>query len=423
MKNRILIISHNPFSKVSNNGKTLEAIFSKFDREELSQLYFVEVDLDHEYAGTYFYISDIDVAKSLVGKKIENNFFSKKPATIKFKSNDASSVVRFLRKHSQTFAFFRDLMWQTVRPEETDPVLRWIKEVNPDFIFFVAGNQVSTYKMVRFLAAKFNMKYGVYFTDDYFIYPRQNNVIKKIQNIRVRRSCAEMVQGASICFAIGEMMAEEYTKYFGRKFVPLMNMVDTNNPVLTETRNQKFIISYFGGLHLNRWKMLAEFSSELDATTAVLQVYSHQALTAEMSEAFRKTNVVFKGGICEEQMTDAIGQSDALIHVESDAKEFRSLTKLSVSTKIPEYLNTNKLVIAYGPADIASIKLIADNSLGLVINSQNEIKEKISYILRNPSQIVRLSQAARKFASANFDIEKNSKDFREWIEKVLHNAN
>ena len=59
MKNRILIISHNPFSEISNNGKTLEAIFSKFKKEELFQLYFVDdANADKNYAQSYFFTSD-----------------------------------------------------------------------------------------------------------------------------------------------------------------------------------------------------------------------------------------------------------------------------------------------------------------------------------------------------------------------------
>lgn len=37
---RILIISANPITDSSNNGKTMKAMFSNFKRENLAQLYF-----------------------------------------------------------------------------------------------------------------------------------------------------------------------------------------------------------------------------------------------------------------------------------------------------------------------------------------------------------------------------------------------
>jgi hypothetical protein len=37
---KVLVISHNSFSKSSNNGKTLEALFSEFRRDNIYQLFF-----------------------------------------------------------------------------------------------------------------------------------------------------------------------------------------------------------------------------------------------------------------------------------------------------------------------------------------------------------------------------------------------
>ena len=79
---KILIVSHNPFSRISNNGKTLESIFRNFKKEELAQLYFVEdKDVDLEYAGSYFKITDKELLlKDKEDKKITltRNFFFKK---------------------------------------------------------------------------------------------------------------------------------------------------------------------------------------------------------------------------------------------------------------------------------------------------------------------------------------------------------
>ena len=102
--------------------------------------------------------------------------------------------------------------------------------------------------------------------------------------------------------------------------------------------------------------------------------------------------------------------------------EYRALTKLSVSTKIPEYLNTNKLVIAYGPSDIASIRLIADHGIGLVIHDKKDIRPKIGKILDNLKQITILSEKARNFASTKFDIEKLSSEFKKTIENTIHHS-
>ncbi|MCI3936819.1 hypothetical protein MQX03_06385 [Chryseobacterium aahli] len=398
----------------------MEAIFSKFKKEELAQLYFVEIDVDRDFAEANFYVSDKDVVKSMYGAKIENKYSLTKSLNDNSQNFGESKIVQFLRNHNQTFALFRDLLWQTFRLEKKDSLLSWIKDFNPNFIFFVGGYQASTHRMVRFLSNRFQVKYGIFYTDDYIIYPNQDNILKKIQHGRLKRSYAKTIKDASICFAIGDMMAEEYSKYFNKTFQPIMNMVRTDLPIIKITNNEKFVISYFGGLHLNRWRMLAGFSSQLDQKSIILRVYANDVLKEDVARIFEETNIDFKGCVTGEGLKNAIADSDALIHVESDLLEYRSLTKLSVSTKIPEYLNTNKLVIAYGPKDIASIKLISDNNLGLVINHQNEVREKMDEILKNPSQIAVFSENARNYASSYFNIEKNSLKFKQLIENIIH---
>lgn len=428
MKNRILIISHNPFSEISNNGKTLEAIFSKFKKEELFQLYFVDdANADKNYAQSYFFTSDNDAIKLLLKKRKQNTITKKTsdhkiPNFQKEEQKKESRLVSFLKKHNHSLSIFRDFLWQVAKPEKSKEIKNWIKEVNPNFIFFVGGNQVFSHEMVKNISLELNVKYGVFFTDDYILYPLHNNFLKKIQHKRLQKEYLDTVEKASICFAIGNMMCEEYQHHFKKPFFPIMNMVDVRNPIIQETHNEKFTISYFGGLHLNRWQMLSEFGKELDTDKIILQVFTGSPLTTEIQKSFQEANIVFKGSVKDEDLKKEIANSDGLIHVESDEPEYRALTKLSVSTKIPEYLNTNKLVIAYGPSDIASIRLIADHGIGLVIHDKKDIRPKIGKILDNLKQITILSEKARNFASTKFDIEKLSSEFKKTIENTIHHS-
>ena len=63
---RVLIISNNSFSSVYNNGKTLEALFSSFPKDNLAQLYFHEGSVpDFSFCERYWKISEIDLIKSI----------------------------------------------------------------------------------------------------------------------------------------------------------------------------------------------------------------------------------------------------------------------------------------------------------------------------------------------------------------------
>lgn len=417
MKNKILIISHNPFSKITNNGKTLEVIFSKFSKEEIIQLYFVEDKrIDKDYASSYFKITDKEVVKSLLS--IESKVKGTNLGTGQVKKNKFTQLL-IDKKH--TFAYFRDLLWRIARPQNDIKLHDWISENRPEFIFFVAGNQDFSHKMTRSLSKKYNINYGVFFTDDYILYPQRDSFLKKLQYRKLIKAYHETISKASICFSIGEMMSSEYEKEFKKKFYPIMNMVSISTDTETSINNKKFTISYFGGFHLNRWKMLVEFANELDSNIIDFNVYSSFDLTCEMSNSFKNSNIVFKGYVEGEDLKLAMVKSDALIHVESNDLINKSLTKLSVSTKIPEYLSTGKLVIGYGPADVASMKLIADNNLGIVIENTKDIKNTIEIVSKDLKLLKEYSNRALEFVKENFDIDKNSAKFKDLIENKIKN--
>ena len=73
-------------------------------------------------------------------------------------------------------------------------------------------------------------------------------------------------------------------------------------------------------------------------------------------------------------------QSHFLLHVESFDQLNRTYVKYSISTKISEYLSSNRGVMAYGPHEVASMELLCENGFGCSmtdLDSREEIKKKI----------------------------------------------
>ena len=65
---RVLVISHNVFSKNTCMGKTLDTYFSGWDSNALAQLYFhSEVPTD-DVCKDYYQFTDVDAIKSIVAR-------------------------------------------------------------------------------------------------------------------------------------------------------------------------------------------------------------------------------------------------------------------------------------------------------------------------------------------------------------------
>ena len=56
-----------------------------------------------------------------------------------------------------------------------------------------------------------------------------------------------------------------------------------------------------------------------------------------------------------------------MVHVEAFDKKNRKITRLSLSTKISEYVASGAKVLAIGPAEVGSMRCLADRQLGLCI--------------------------------------------------------
>lgn len=423
---KVLIVSHNPFSKISNNGKTLESIFRDFKKEELIQLYFVEdEDIDTEYASSYFKITDKDLILGTKNKKNVRNDFSENISTQK----SENIIISYLRKQKHNIALFRDYFWDFLNIKANAEMHKWIKQQSPDFIFFVGGNQVFPHNIVSYISKKYYLKSAVYFTDDYIFSTQKNNFLQKIHHKKLHKTYQKTISNVELCFGISDMMCQIYSKYYRKQFFPIMNSIKTNiYDELEKAVNmseQEIIVSYFGGLHLNRDKMiirLGELFSKIKLKKIVIHLYTPSEINTRLRITFQENNVIIKDKVQGKELYQQIINTDILLHTESDDPFNRALTQLSVSTKIPEYLLSKNLVLAYGPTDVASINLLAENNLALIINSEDSEEvniKKLLEIIDNKENQDYLINNAYQYALTKFDEEEISTNFRKAIENEI----
>ena len=417
MKSKILVVSHNPFSSTANNGKTLEAIFGGYGSGELCQLFFSEMTPDMEYCQNYFRLTDKDVIRntfSLSGNSFSTSF-SKERKVVMGKNCKRYRLKRFV----QDVPFLRDFLW-SVGKWDIKPLFEWIENNKPELVFFVGGNNGFAHMVARKLAKRYEIPLVVYFTDDYLLSPISRNWIDSIQRKRMERFYGKTIQQARLCFAIGEKMAQTYTGYFEKPFCPIMNMVPVER-MLPKREHENVVISYFGGLHLGRWRAIVKLGSvlrrlqERHAIDLEFNVYA-QECPPDVLSLFEEQGVAYKGFVKSDVIKEEFAKSDILLHVESSDAYYRSLTKLSVSTKIPEYLSTGRCVLGFGPKEVASMELLSENQVGIVV-SDDESEERM---MQDLNQLIcckelrdRLARNAFEYAKEKFNPEVVRRDFME----------
>ena len=433
---KVLIVSANPFSKSSNNGKTLESLFANFPKENLSQLFFTySKNLDFDYCDNYFYLPDSIILHNLLSLKKQYGYVIGRKSINKKPVNN--SFVSFFRRYFNSnngflnSNFLRDILWKFNDISKNRKLKEWIRLHSPDIIFFHAGGARFSYDIVGYISDVFEIPIFVYYTDDYILNPEYRSILQKLQHKRMYKFYPAMVERAKGCFAIGEMMATEYSKFFKKNFFPIMNQADfdKDGEINQDRNSSKEIISinYFGGLHLQRWKSIVRLGVIINKIALcnnlniVVNIYTATHCTKDMFEQFERSKVNYRGILRGKELRDAQLNSDILLHVESDDVYYRSLTKLSVSTKLPEYLSTRNCILGFGPPEVASMRLLVDNNIGYYVNSGEddiEVMNKLELLLADIELRKNIADRGYKYVCENLNPNIIRKQFEEQLNRL-----
>jgi glycosyltransferase involved in cell wall biosynthesis len=142
------------------------------------------------------------------------------------------------------------------------------------------------------------------------------------------------------------------------------------------------------------------------------------------SDIFSNTHfdkiIKFKGEVTGLDLIHAMKESDIFLHLESDNYKDILKTYYSISTKIPEYMINKKPILAFGPAKIASFRLLSENNIGFILESNlpnNLIDRKLIDFLDNFNLRKKLSDSAYYYALSHFDNYKIRNEFELKIKK------
>lgn len=431
--NNVLIVSHNSLSAHANNGKTLHSIFYEWEKEHLAQLYFQDEIPESLRFKKFFRIRDIDIIQRIFrlssecGRAVEPREFV--PNHRDASSGFVFSIIQKLKKYDLLRRIFREFIYGT-RLWRTKKLNTWINEFKPNAIFLVGSNYPFAFVIGRRIAAELKIPLFVYLTDDYILNNSSRNIFEKALSARLKRKLTQCVTDAKDVFVIGSDMEKAYEIYFGRKFFHLMNSIEFDKkPTAKKYENKGHIeIVYAGGLTLGRGDALCEFSqlavqaALISNITFSISVYSIESPSLQLQKSFDSSHITFRGRLSGDELKAALNSADFLLHVESSCNKFKSKTKLSVSTKIPEYLSMGVCMIACGPSDISSISLIRNNSIGIVIADSDSFESRVENLSKhfsNPDLCEHIASVGCRFAFENF----NSMNVRNFIKKKICSAN
>ena len=141
---KVLVISHNIFSKSGNMGKTMMEFLKCVPAENLAQIYFHSEIPTVDCCYRYFRIKDSDMLRSIFTRKAGYKTFTEKDIdkTVLKSRTDKGKVGKIYqmgRKRTPLIYFLRNTMWK-MGVWDTEELDAWIREFDPDVLFLACGD-------------------------------------------------------------------------------------------------------------------------------------------------------------------------------------------------------------------------------------------------------------------------------------------
>jgi len=298
----------------------------------------------------------------------------------------------------------------------------FISEFRPNILFFQTSGNIFSFRIARWIAKKYNLNIILETTDDYLGFHISLNPFYYYLYYKLNMEYRIISKYAKKIIVISEEMFDEYSKKFPGKYYIAMNSIEIKKNA-NKIRESKIKLLYSGNLELNRWKTLLLLSSVIQRLNIDIEfdIYSLSRPSNYIMSKFKKYDrTTFKGAISSEELNIIRLKYDILVHVESFNITTRIITRLSISTKISEYLASNRPILAIGPNNIASIRYLERIKAAEVVTIPN--KTKIAHALQkllSDDYRYSLSRNGVMAAKNNHDINKVSNDIENIMKSIV----
>lgn len=409
---KVLVISRSAWRNDNSTGNTLSDFFSEFRDTEFYSLCMREQEPKNSIAKRHFYISERQMMKCLLRKRgVVGSEHTSETGSDPVGSGSEKKMYDAAKKHPSMLLYAaRELLW-SIGGWKNENLDRFIKEIDPDVIFFPTFGCYYPHKILQYLHTITDAKIALFHADDHYTLKQWSlSPIYWLYRLGLRKWMRNTAQIADVQYCISDIQKADYEKAFGCTCKILTKFADfTGAPPVKEKFGTPLQFIFTGNININRWKSLAMLANVLkrinrDKVKAQLRIYTTTPVTEKMKRVLNVAGTSFlMGSVPAEAVPRIQAEADVLVHVEAtDLKNWLTVRQ-SFSTKIVDYLKAARPIVAVGSKKVASIKHLMDHNAAIVADHEQELYDKLALLVQEPGMLQEYALQAYACGRKNHD--------------------
>jgi len=380
---RVLIIGQS-FSGISGASITLRNLFEDWPKDKIAVASNSIDEYDEntfKYSYNNYRLGDSEI--SVISPF--NSFFSLKKSRIlkkeKVINSRKISITNQSRLKSIIKKFFIKTGINSVRfnYSTSNEFINWYKSFAPQIVYSAVGDL----DLIRFLLKIKdidNVPIALHIWDDWPNTLADRTFFKRYWQKKIDAEFRDLLLVSNKLLSISDMMSKEYKRLYNREFIPFHNPInieewDTNNPVLKIDKSN--IILYVGKINKDTIELLLLMSQTVQVLNKEnkngkysFHIYSpDRGYNLDRFYQYKET-VVFNA-IPHEQVISVMKKASILFLPLGFSEKSIRYTRLSMPTKVSEFMISGTPIIVMAPPEIALTKYAKDYKWAMVVDEKN----------------------------------------------------
>lgn len=427
---KILVISGIPWNTNNSFGNSYANIFDGMDDCEFANVYCAEGMVNDVAVSRAYKMTPKMLLMNLLDRKKPSGIETPvvdDPGTGEHYSDTDKKLLHFAKTHRWMMLFWaREALWRFGRWNSSE-LKAFIRDFAPDILFCPINANSYINRIVLEVQGQLQVPMVGYISDDnYTLRQFSFSPLYWIDRLLFRRWVKKVIDHSNILYVISDIQKREYDKIFHKDCHILTKGMDfTQEKPAAQGDSKPYHLVFAGNIGSNRWKSLALIGKAIqninkNAPQMDLTIYTATPLTAKMSRALNiPGSIRVAGRIPYQEVARKQEAANILVHVEATDIFYRWGSHQGFSTKLVDYMASNRPILAYGLEDQASIAHLKKHDAALVATNPQELEDVLNSIIENPQKLYQYADNAWQCGAKYHDIRKFHAMLKQDFDEVI----